>query len=214
MSWREIPGSAFETGDSEDRTWDEMGVGRGLVDDDDDYLDEQDSDEVDPRDAERDSAWADVRSMEAQIAVLSSRVPAKPDAVAYSFDPDVDGLDTLRAELADVIDEYGRPPIAWIAPAKAPTPPPAPIPSRPRLRDLASYLEDHLSSGELRHWRWLAAGKDQTWIADQLAVSQAAVSKREQKLRARVDGLHIARFGKPYPWASFSRSKGGRPRRL
>ncbi len=36
---KEIPGSWFESGDTEHRTWDEMGLGEELHADDDDYID-------------------------------------------------------------------------------------------------------------------------------------------------------------------------------
>ncbi len=53
----------------------------------------------------------------------------------------------------------------------------------------------------------------QSEIAMGLGISQAAVSKRETKLRARIDAVYIEETGQPYHWTPIPKPQGGRRRR-
>jgi hypothetical protein len=60
-------------------------------------------------------------------------------------------------------------------------------------------INEKLSPDELMHWQELQKGTTQMAIAANLGIKQAAVSKRERKLRERIDAISIETIGRPYP---------------
>lgn len=74
-------------------------------------------------------------------------------------------------------------------------------------------LGAELTADELVHWRMYANKARSADIAAALHLTQGAVSKREPKLVAKVDALHVRHLGHPYPAALTDRAQWGRPGR-
>lgn len=87
---REIQGSAFEVNDDDSRTWDEMGIGRQLVDADDYELGSEDADNYASRSEtlDRDEAWMELAQLDVTAKDLSARIATRPPAGLNTFDPD------------------------------------------------------------------------------------------------------------------------------
>ena len=125
----------------------------------------------------------------------------------------------LAQELGDLDDEMevrGFPPDGWHPhsadqPQSAASPPRSGSPTRSSAP--GDILRPHLTVDEYQLWEWLDQGVLQREVAQRLAISQVAVSKREKKLRARVDAIYIDATGRPYHWTAIAKPQGGRRRR-
>ena len=128
-------------------------------------------------------------------------------------------LGALAQELGDLDDEMevrGFPPDGWHPqsadqPQSAASPPRSGSPTRSSAP--GDILRPHLTVDEYQLWEWLDQGVLQREVAQRLAISQVAVSKREKKLRARVDAIYIDATGRPYHWTAIPKPQGGRRRR-
>lgn len=133
----------------------------------------------------------------------SPEEPADLAALADRLRSLEDGQDDLEVEM----DDRGRPPEGWMPPP----PRKVTIAAEPKPDDL---LRRSLSDDELQHFRWLVETQlDQREVAARLGIKQAAVSKRETKLRAHVDAIYQAAFERSYPWMPIPKPQGGRRRK-
>jgi hypothetical protein len=212
---REIVGSQFENEDDE-RTWDELGIGRELAEDDDDYWDEDNTYRPKYSDAQV-AAWT-------TYLRLRDADADRPPAPAGVFDPVADEFQRLSKHLhgGDWRDWGEAPDPDWSwwwgdafgsgfpPDGFQPAPEPTPTAQTPTLDDT---VRDRLDDEQRRHFDWLLEGRRQADIARDLGISQQAVHKREQKLRATVDTIAVEATGQPYVWLPQSQPKGGRPRR-
>lgn len=226
-TWRpprqEVTSEAFELiAERSESLWDEEAEDDHAAEDDDggepgDALDDQFG-----------AAWDE--EFWARAYVLRERLRAVEGAhqhlVFAPDDPDPGELRAMLEELEEESFQHRRRPAGW-------TPDPAmaarmwqDITSRgsmdsreviphPKVRLTSESLDDilprELSAEELQHWRWLQAHRRQREIELDLGVSQKTVSKREAKLRERVDQIALAHTGRPYPWLTIRHR--GRPRK-
>jgi hypothetical protein len=215
---REVEGSAFESGDDENRTWDEMGLGEELYEPDDSDADEDDDayeeiDDYEPMSLEDwRSGWAEadspdiqrrlLKNLDEQIADLAERIRYRDMAAMAGQPIDAGAAEDDRREHRDLTafrESHPDPPpaptsVAAPEPMPSETAPPAANPFR--LREAAIKAE--LSDAELLHWQELQKGTRQAAIAKKLGISQGAVSKRERILRERVDAISVRTTGHPY----------------
>ncbi|MGH2385549.1 MAG: hypothetical protein ACRDGB_10950 [Candidatus Limnocylindria bacterium] len=218
---REIPGSAFEQGDGERRTWDEMGWWeQPFSADEDDYLADDEyvnDDEDDPTSAVGWlSGWSEpltaarerwlLEDLDAEAGDLRERIYYRDMAAAAggTVDETASAADKERlARLTEFRRQHPDPPADADEPEppRPPDPPSAPVrPSRSGpVRMVDAALNEKLTPDELLHWQELQKGTKQTAIAEKLGIKQAAVSKRERKLRERIDAISIETIGRPYP---------------
>jgi hypothetical protein len=228
---REIPGSAFEQGDGERRTWDEMGWWeQPFSADEDDYLADDEyvnDDEDDPTTLDGWlSGWNDplttarerwlLGHLDAEARDLRERIYYRDMAAAAggTVDERASAADKeLLARLTEFRHQHPDPP----ADADEPEPPPPDPPSAPvrpshpgPVRMVEAAINEKLTPDEQLHWRELQKGRKQTAIAEKLGIKQAAVSKRERKLRERIDAISIETIGRPYPERLVDRGKWAR----
>lgn len=217
---REIPGSAFERGDDEGRTWDEMGWwDQPFSAQDDDNRAGHDADDGDEDDLttleDWMSGWGEpfITSTERRLlAELDGRIQDLEERIYYRdmatvAGGAVDGTDAVRektvyAELVefrrrhsdpDAEEDEGTP--------EEPDSPSAATESAVRhspIRLVQVAIQDKLTHDELLHWQELQKGTRQTAIAEKLGISQGAVSKRERALRERIDAISVETIGRPY----------------
>jgi len=64
---------------------------------------------------------------------------------------------------------------------------------------VGAAINEKLTPDELLHWHELQKGTTQMAIAEKLGIKQAAISKRERKLRERIDAISMETIGRPYP---------------
>lgn len=219
---REIPGSVFEQGDADRRTWDEMGWWeQPFSADDDDYRPDDDEyvdgDEDDPTTLEDWlSGWSEpltvarerwlLADLDVEVRDLEERIYYRDMAAAagQAVDETASAADKERlARLSEFRREHPDPRADADEPTEPPPPPDPPAsatPARPSpVRMVEAAINAKLSPGELIHWQELQKGTTQIAIAEKLGIKQAAVSKRERKLRERVDAISIETIGRPYP---------------
>jgi DNA-binding CsgD family transcriptional regulator len=205
----------YLTGNESERLWD--------ADEDDvflsDQVDEEDGD-GDPSDEEPiESVWA--RALEVAGEIRSIDMAIDRHRRQTIFDPDDAPIEELedrsltlageRWELESQMQERGFPPAGWLPP---PAEPPRPVaalaspPSAGRSRSPSQILRPRLSADEYRHFEWIDQGLHQDEIARRLGISQAAVSKREKKLRARIDAVYIEATRHRYHWTAIPKPQG------
>lgn len=217
---REVPGSEFERGDDERRTWDEMGWwDQPFSADEDDYSTDDDTIEDDDPTTLDDwlSGWAEPGSNTVErvfLAELDTRIHDLAERLHYR---DVaaragEEVDRATAEsekaLHDRLVKFRRqhPDPAEVSAPDAPGRPSEiePAPGRPRhrhspARQVQRAITERLTVGELLHWQELQKGTTQSGIAEKLGISQGAVSKRERALRDRINAISLETIGRPYP---------------
>ena len=218
---REIPASTFERGDDEERTWDEMGWWEQPYSADDDaypaYEDEDVEDDDDPTTLDDWlSRWSErltlarerwlLATLDAEVHDLVERIHYRDMAAAAGepVDPDVSAHDKSRLARLTAFRRHHPDPAAEVCerpPASPAVPPAAPAkPSRPGpVRMVEAAIKEKLTATEMLHWQELQKGTKQTVIAEKLGIKQGAVSKREAKLRKRIDAISIETIGRPYP---------------
>ncbi|MBA2632668.1 MAG: hypothetical protein H0U86_06670 [Chloroflexi bacterium] len=226
---KEIPGSWFESGDTERRTWDEMGLGEELHADDDDYIDDGITDEASTLD-EWLAGWDEPTDLtlsrrlreelverinDLELRIHYRRVAADAGGVV---DDAADGRDraklgeltTFRDQLAPLVAEQRSADTETQEALENPPDrnPPAVKPGHHRLREAAISAE--LNASEWLHWQELLKGTNQTEIATKLGISQGGVSKRELKLRQRVDAISMRLTGRPYSATQIDRGQWAR----
>jgi hypothetical protein len=219
---REIPGSVFDQGDGERRTWDEMGwweqpfaADDDAYPDDEEYVDDEDDDPTTLEDWL--SGWSEpltaarerwlLADLDAEVRDLQDRIYYRDMAAAAggTVDEAAAAVDTERlARLTQFRRQHPDPPPDTDETAEAPPiadPPVAPArPSHPSpVRMVEAAINEKLSPDELLHWQDLQKGTTQMAIAAKFGIKQAAVSKRERKLRERIDAISIETIGRPYP---------------
>jgi DNA-binding CsgD family transcriptional regulator len=168
--------------------------------------------------------WARAFEVAAEIAAIGLTI-RRVQSLA-SFDPNDAPLEELRARSDVLADQpvelefqmrmHGFSPRGWSpSPGAAPPPPQPPSLSAPsnRLVEPAQVLRPRLTDNEYQHWEWLDQGVIQVDIGRRLGISQAAVSKRERKLRSRIDAVMTEATGHPYHWVPIPKPQGGRRRR-
>lgn len=217
---REIPASKLERGGDERRTWDEMGWweqpfstdDEDYAHDEDDYVDDEDDDPTtledwlsgwgEPLTAAR-KRWL-LADLDAEVRDLEDRIHYRDMAAGAgeTIDAAASATDDERlATLAEFRRRHPDPRPENEEPEESPAPPPpAAAPSRASpVRLVEAAINEKLTPDELLHWQELQKGTTQKAIADKLGIKQAAVSKRERKLRERVDAISIETIGRPYP---------------
>ena len=237
---REIPASSFERGDSESRTWDEMGWWEQPYSaDDEGYADDEDL-SADDEEEEDDSTtledwlagWREpltadrerwlLSDLDGEVRDLGDRIYYRDMAAGAGDAVDADASVTDKNRLARLtafrrdhpdpaadVDEPDPP---------APTAPPASVKASPPspVRMVEAAIKEKLTASEMLHWQELQKGTKQTVIAGKLGIKQGAVSKREAKLRERINAISIEMVGRPYPakhidrglWARQGRRRG------
>lgn len=231
---REIPGSAFERGDDEGRTWDEMGWwDQPFSAQDDDNLVEVhaydgDAEEEDPTTLDDWMAgWGEplmpttehrlLAELDDRIQDLEERIWYRDmaaaageavDATAAARDGALrSGLLEFRRRHPDSDPEEDEPALGVPDSESAP---PARTESALRqspIRLVQAAIEEGLTPEELFHWQELQKGTTQTSIAEKLGISQGAVSKRERVLRVRIDAISVETVGRTYPERLVDRGK-------
>ena len=203
--------------------------------DDDDYHagDEDDEDDAPAPVMAIEDVWALAVTAAGELRAIKDAIASAEawDRVSDSFraapeDLDIDALDERlemleqkRSALEGEMRNRGWPPKGWGPPTATPVPPREPTPStrsesKAQTRPIADHvLRAALSAEEYQHYQWLVAQMRQQDVAARLGISQKTVSKREAKLRARVDEVYRATFDRPYPWTPISRKQGGRRRK-
>lgn len=140
---------------------------------------------------------AEVRDLEERIHYRDMAAGAGQTIDAAASATDDERLATLtkfRRQHPDPGSESEEPEGSPASPA------PAAAPSRASpVRLVEAAITERLTPDELLHWQELQKGTTQKAIADKLGIKQAAVSKRERKLRDRVDVISIETIGRPYP---------------
>lgn len=183
--------------------WDDEDEGR-----DDDLLPETETQEERQRRRERDAeAWA---RLQADIADLEATIDdrLRHGATEQSVGADRARLNALRQEEDNAeYDEYEDEPLLVEAPK------PRTAPDFDPAAAFQVALEAELTPDELAHWRLYYQQARSADIATALGVSQGAVSKREPKLVAKVDAIHVRHFGHSYPAQVTDRAQWGRPGR-
>jgi hypothetical protein len=231
---KEIPGSSFESGDTERRTWDEMGLGEELHGEDDDYIDDDAIDDGITDEASTLDEWLTGWDEPNNLALsrrlreeLAERISDLEQRIYYRrvaadageiVDDVADGRDraelgeltTFRHQLARPVAEHRS---ADTEPHEALEDPPdgnppAVKPGLHRLREAAINAE--LNASEWLHWEEVLKGTRQAEIAPKLGISQGAVSKREFKLRQKVDAISVRLTGRPYSVTQIDRGQWAR----
>lgn len=210
----------YLTGNESERLWD--------AEEDDAFVSAQVDDEDDDARIEPnnpiEAMWARAFDVAAEIAAIDRAIRRVQSLT--SFDPNDAPLEELQARSDTLADQrvelefqmrmHGFPPRGW-SPRPGAGPPPAqlPSPSAPsnRLVEPAQILRPRLTDDEYQHWEWLDQGVIQADVGRRLGISQAAVSKRERKLRARIDAVMNEATGHPYHWVPIPKPQGGRRRR-
>jgi hypothetical protein len=99
------------------------------------------------------------------------------------------------ARLTEFRRQHPNPPADANEPEPPPPSDPLSAPVRPirlgPVRMVEAAINEKLTPDELLHWQELQKGTKQTAIAEKLGIKQAAVSKRERKLRERIDAISI-----------------------
>jgi len=231
---KEIPGSSFESGDTERRTWDEMGLGEELHADDEDYIDDDTIDDRITDEASTLDEWLAGWDEPSDLALsrrlreeLVERISDLEQRIHYRrvaadagdiVDDVTDGRD--RAELGELTtfrNQLARPVAEQRSADTEPHEalenppgrnPPAVKPGPHRLREAAINAE--LNASEWLHWQELLKGTRQAEIATKLGISQGAVSKRELKLRQKVDAISVRLTGRPYSVTQIDRGQWAR----
>jgi hypothetical protein len=218
---RDVPGSAFEQGDSERRTWDEMGWWKQPFSaDEDDYLADDEyvnDDEDDPTTLDGWlSGWSEpltavrerwlLADLDAEADDLRERIYYRDMAAAAggTVDETASAVDKERlAKLTELRRQHPDSPADADEPERPPPPGPPSArvrPTRPGpVRMVEAAINDRLTPDELLHWQELQKGRKQSAIAEKLGIKQAAVSKRERKLPERIDAISVETTGRPYP---------------
>ena len=236
---REIPASVFERGDDEGRTWDEMGLGDQPFtpeydDSPDDYEDEAFREDYEPEfldewlwgEAEPVTGATQTRlfeELDGRIRELEDRLYYRRMAIAAGEAADRAAMAAEEADLAELIDFRRRnsEPIVddAVEPGPSPSSPEEPTTSERRpspVRQVEFAIREKLTASEMLHWQELQKGTKQTVIAEKLGIKQGAVSKREAKLRDRINAISVETIGRPYPakhierglWARQGRRRG------
>ena len=201
----EIPGSAFEQGDGERRTWDEMVEGdQPFSAADDEYPADKDGGDYLTTLDDWLSGWGEpftantqrrlLAELDGRIGDLEQRIYYRDMAAAAGGAVDATdaaGEKALHAELVEFRERHADPepdqddtePSSGTV-ASPPEPAAPSVAARPSPVDLVeTAINEKLTPSELLHWQELQKGTTQTAIANKLGVSQGAVSKREQALR-------------------------------
>jgi hypothetical protein len=217
---RAIPGSSFERGDDERRTWDEMGLGDEPFDDYDDsaggdYEPEFSDEDYEPHTLDE-WLWGEAapltRATQSRLLdELDRRIGELEDALYYqrmaiaagdhssaskaaADEADLAELVAFRRGNSDLIDVTTD--------EQAPTREvePAAVPRRlGPVRQLERAISEKLTPDEMLHWQELQKGTKQTVIAEKLGISQGAVSKRERAPRECIDAISVETIGRRYP---------------
>lgn len=218
---REIPASAFERGDEEARTWDEMGLGESpFTPEYDDSPDDEDEDYDEDYEPETLDEWLYgetepitratqthlLAELDRKIAELEDRLYYRRMAIVAGEVADPRNMSADEAELAELV-EFRRVNSQPIVENRGARESPHPLPpesehgkrGRSPVRQVEIAISEQLTPSELLHWHELLKGTTQQVIAEKLGIKQAAVSKREGKLRERVDAISIETVGRPYP---------------
>lgn len=210
----------YLTGDESERLWD--------ADEEDAYtleiVEGEDDGTASGLDVSIEAVWARAHTLSNEIAETQEVLDrARSTTIFEPTDLSIDEmqvrLGALARELAgldDEMEERGLPPDGWQPQPADGTPSAAgPPPPGTPTRSLApgDFLRPHLTVEEYQLWEWLDQGVLQREVAARLGISQVAVSKREKKLRARVDAIYIEATERPYHWTPLSKSQGGRRRR-
>ena len=145
-----------------------------------------------------------LEDLDAEARDLRERIYYRDMAAAArgTVDETASASDKERlARLAEFRGQHPDSPADEPEPPPPPDPPSAPVrPSPPDpVRMVEAAINEKLSPDELLHWQELQKGTRQTAIAERLGIKQAAVSKRERKLRERIDAISIETIGRPYP---------------
>ncbi len=210
----------YLTGDEAERLWDS--------DEDDAFLAdqaEQEDDDAVPNDEEPiEALWARAFVVAAEIRRMDQAIDRYGRQT--TFGPDdlpIEELQTrekaLAAERSDLeyeMEERGFPPKGWTpARVEPPRSPAASVHSAPviRGRTPTEILRPHLTDLEYQQYEWMEQRLPQVEIAKGLGISQAAVSVRETRLRARIDAIYNEETGQPYHWTPIPKPQGGRRRR-
>ncbi len=209
----------YLTGNESERLWDE--------DEEDAFFsahgDEDDDLSPDPADSVE-SVWARAFDVAAEIAA-NTRAIDRANRLTF-FDPNDEPIEELEARSRTLADERseleyqmrmrGFPPRGWAPPPAVPRlSVTATSSSAPSGRSVppAQILRPGLTDEEYQHWEWLDQGLTQSEVARRVGVSQVAISKREGKLRARIDAVYIEQTGRPYHWTPIPKPQGGRRRK-
>lgn len=147
-----------------------------------------------------------LENLDAEAGDLRERIYYRDMAAAAGGTVDETASAADKERLARLAEFRGQHPDPS-ADADEPEPPPqsdppsAPVrPSRPGpVRMVEGALNENLTADELLNWQELQKGTKQTAIAEKLGIKQAAVSKRERKLRERIDAICSETIGRPYP---------------
>jgi len=207
-------------GDESERLWDR--------EEEDAYTTEVFGDEdggpaSDP-DVRIEAIWTRAHAISNEIAVIQETVDRAVSTTTFEPTDLSIGemqlrLGALAQELWDLDDQMeirGFPPDGWHPQsADQPKSPPGRPQSGSPSRSMApgDILRPHLTGDEYQLWEWLDHGVLQRDVAERLGISQVAVSKRETKLRARVDAIYVEAIGRPYHWTAIPKPQGGRRRR-
>jgi DNA-binding CsgD family transcriptional regulator len=125
-------------------------------------------------------------------------------------------LTAERSELEYEMEQREFPPMGWTpAPGELHRSPAGAVPSPPAVRGRTptEILRPRLTDLEFQQYEWMEQRLPQVEIAKGLGITQAAVSSREKRLRARIDAIYVEQTGQPYHWTPIPKPQGGRRRR-
>lgn len=216
----------YLTGNESERLWDaeeedDFIAAYGDGDDTGEDIDEEDKD--DGGDGPIELVWT--RAFAVASLIVANRQSIGRVRGLTTFDPDDETIEELEARsdalagerlfLESEMRKRGFPPRGWLPPAAPPLSVAAVSDDRRKGWSLPpnETLRPRLMPAEYQHWEWLIAGVIQNEVARRLGISQAAVSKREKKLRAKVDVIFVELTGRPYHWALIPKPQGGRRRK-
>jgi hypothetical protein len=210
----------YLTGDESERLWEREEEDAYTAE----VLGDEDVGSASDLDVRIEAIWSRADTISKEIAEIEETlVRARSTTIFDPTDLSIDEmqvrLGALAQELGDLDDEMevrGFPPDRWHPqsadqPVSAASPPRSGSPTRPLAP--GDILRPHLTVDEYQLWEWLDQGVLQREVAQRFAISQVAVSKREKKLRARVDAIYIVATGRPYHWTAIPKPQGGRRRR-